>query len=211
MFRQTLLAASRSDWLRSVTSSVPLARDVVARFVAGESTDDAVRASRGLRDDGLFASLDHLGEDTHDEGQAEAATKEYLTLLDRLFDAGLTEHVEVSLKLSAVGQALDGDGDKIAYANAARVCEAARAVGTTVTLDMEDHTTVDATLGVLRDLRRDFPDVGAVIQAYLRRSEADCRDLAVAGSRVRLCKGAYAAPGGVGFGSPRAVDRSYVR
>ena len=59
---------------------------------------------------------------------------------------------------------------------------------------MEDHTTTDSTLGILRELRRDFPETGAVLQAYLRRTEADCRDLAYEGSRVRLCKGAYDEP-----------------
>ena len=91
---------------------------------------------------------------------------------------------EVSLKLSALGQMLPGDGKKIALEHAREICQAAADAGTTVTLDMEDHTTTDATLEALRDLRQDFPWVGAVIQSYLRRSEADCRDLAHEGSRV---------------------------
>jgi proline dehydrogenase len=76
---------------------------------------------------------------------------------------------------------------------------------------MEDHTTTDATLEILRDLRQDFPSVGAVLQAYLRRTEADCRDLAYEGSRVRLCKGTYKEPGSVAFQSKSEVDRSFVR
>jgi proline dehydrogenase len=76
---------------------------------------------------------------------------------------------------------------------------------------MEDHTTTDSTLSIVRDLRADFPWVGAVLQAYLRRTEADCRDLATAGSRVRLCKGAYKEPATVAFQSRSEVDRSYVR
>ena len=117
----------------------------------------------------------------------------------------------MSVKLSAVGQALPGDGEKIALENARAICEAARAAGTTVTLDMEDHTTTDSTLGILRELRQDFPETGAVLQAYLHRTEADCRDLAYAGSRVRLCKGAYKEPESVAFQGKRDVDRSYVR
>jgi proline dehydrogenase len=80
-----------------------------------------------------------------------------------------------------------------------------------VTLDMEDHTTTDSTLSILRDLRVDFPAVGAVLQAYLRRTEADCADLATAGSRVRLCKGAYDEPASVAFATPAEIDHSYVR
>ena len=76
---------------------------------------------------------------------------------------------------------------------------------------MEDHTTTDATLETLRELRTDFPWVGAVIQAYLHRSEADCRDLAYEGSRVRLCKGAYKEPESVAYQSRSEVDQSYVR
>jgi proline dehydrogenase len=84
-------------------------------------------------------------------------------------------------------------------------------VGTTVTLDMEDHATTDQTLDTLARLRADFAGTGAVLQAYLRRTEGNCRELAVAGSRVRLCKGAYAEPESVAFQSAVEVDRSYVR
>ena len=102
-------------------------------------------------------------------------------------------------------------GHKVALENARDICRAARNAGTTVTLDMEDHTTTDSTLRVLRELRKDFPETGAVLQAYLRRTETDCRDLAHQGSRVRLCKGAYNEPEEVAFQSRLDVDRSYVR
>jgi len=91
------------------------------------------------------------------------------------------------------------------------ICEAAVAANTTVTIDMEDHTTTDSTLAVVHELRRDFPWTGAVLQAYLHRTEGDCRDLATEGSRVRLCKGAYKEPESVAFQSRSEVDRSYVR
>jgi proline dehydrogenase len=110
-----------------------------------------------------------------------------------------------------VGQALPGDGERLALDNAFAICEAARDAGTTVTLDMEDHTTTDSTLQILTDLRKDFPSTGAVVQAYLHRTEADCRDLATPGSRVRLCKGAYKEPASVAFQGKDEVDRSYVR
>jgi proline dehydrogenase len=76
---------------------------------------------------------------------------------------------------------------------------------------MEDHTTTDSTLGILRELRADFPSTGAVLQAYLHRTESDCRDLATAGSRVRLCKGAYKEPESVAFQDKHQVNLSYVR
>ena len=208
MLRAALLTASRNKTVRRLVETAPVSRDVVRRFVAGTATDDAVRISAELAGAGLFVSLDHLGEDTTETGHADATTKAYATLLGRLGDGGLADRAEVSVKLSAVGQALD---ESMARDNAAAICAAASAVGTTVTLDMEDHTTTDSTLGILRDLRRDYPWVGAVLQAYLHRTEADCRDLATAGSRVRLCKGAYKEPASVAFQSRMEVDKSYVR
>ena len=208
MLRRTILAASRSPRLREVISTAPLSRDVVGRFVAGETTEDAVRATRELVGAGLLVSLDHLGEDTTEVGHAEAVTKAYLTLLQRLEDAGLTHGAEVSVKLSAIGQALDRS---LCVDNARRIVEAATAAGTTATLDMEDHTTTDSTLGILAELRQDFPGTGAVIQSYLRRSAGDIEDLIRAGARVRLCKGAYKEPESVAYQSRKEVDLSYVR
>lgn len=211
MLRPALLAASRNRSLERFARNAPMARGVVSRYVAGEDVADAVRTAEDLHSANLFVSLDHLGEDVRSAEQAEAAAKHYVDLLYRLADAGLTGGSEVSVKLSALGQALSGDGERLARDRAARVCEAAREVGTTVTLDMEDHTTVDSTLRILAELRPRFPGVGAVIQTQLRRAESDCRELAYEGSRVRLCKGAYAPPETAGYRSGHEVDRSYVR
>src|SRR5205085_6759688 len=168
-------------------------------------------ATSSLEADGLRVTLDFLGEDTLDAEQAEATVSAYLDLLAQLPAQGLTRDAEVSVKLSAIGQFLPDNGHKVALENARTICRAARNAGTTVTLDMEDHTTTDSTLSVLRDLRKDFPETGAVLQAYLHRTAADCRALAYAGSRVRLCKGAYDEPSEVAFTDPGEVDRSYVR
>jgi proline dehydrogenase len=211
VLRRTLLTLSRSTRIRHLVETAPISRNVVSRFVAGTSAAEAVAACRHLMDSGRLASLDRLGEDTVERSQADATRDAYLTMLKLLADDGLTPAAEVSVKLSAVGQSLPGDGEQFALDNALAICEAARNVGTTVTLDMEDHTTTDSTLGILRELRRDFPDTGAVVQAYLRRTEADCRDLAYAGSRVRLCKGAYKEPASVAYQGKDDVDRSFVR
>jgi proline dehydrogenase len=211
VLRQVLLSAARSGRAKNLVTTMPVTREIVTRFVAGESADDAVRVTRALIGDGLLVTLDHLGEDTLDLGQAEAVAKAYLTVLGRLADAGLTSGAEVSVKLSAVGLALPDGGERIALEHAARICEAARSAGTTVTLDMEDHTATDSTLRILTELRRDHPDTGGVLQAYLRRTEADCRDLAYPGSRVRLCKGAYNEPPSVAYTDGHDVDRSFVR
>ncbi|MGI5165498.1 proline dehydrogenase family protein [Spirillospora sp. CA-253888] len=208
MLRQALLVASRSGGVRKIVETAPGTRRVVRRFVAGETTDDALRVTGDLTGEGLLVTLDVLGEDVLDKAQAERTAQHYVDLLGRLAGQGLGTRAEVSLKLTAVGQALDED---TALENARRVCTAARSAGTTVTLDMEDHTTVDSTLRILQELRRDFPDTGAVVQSYLRRAEEYCAELAYEGSRVRLCKGAYAAPESVAFEDKADVDRSYVR
>ncbi len=211
MLRSLLLSASRNEKLQQLASDAAPARALVDRFVAGERTEDAVRATADLAGSGRLVTIDRLGEDTTDRSQAEATRDAYLVLLEALSAAGLTASAEVSVKLSAVGQALPGDGEKIALEFARDICTKASEVGTTVTLDMEDHTTTDSTLGILRDLRVDFPWVGGVLQAYLRRTESDCRDLAGEGSRIRLCKGAYREPETVAYQERAEVDKAYVR
>jgi len=210
MLRQVILAASRSGALRRVVEHAPVTKQVVNRFVPGASLDDAVHATTELVTSGRAVTIDYLGEDTLDATQAQATADAYVALLGRLADAGLTRQgrAEVSVKLSAVGQAFD---EAMALDHATRISQAAADAGTTVTLDMEDHTTTDSTLDILGKLRQDFPGTGAVLQSYLHRTEADCRDLATEGSRVRLCKGAYKEPASVAFQGAKDVDRSYVR
>lgn len=211
MLRRTLLAAAGSERTRSVVEHSPGSRQVVKRYVAGPATDDAVAVADALIENGLLATIDHLGEDTTDANQAIMVKEAYLLLLERLAGSGLTPHAEVSVKLSAVGQSLGNDGEKIALEHAHAICDAAAVAGTTVTFDMEDHYTTDSTLKVVAELRRDFPWAGVVLQAYLKRTEADCKDFAASGSRVRLCKGAYREPGSVAFQDKAEVDLSYVR
>jgi proline dehydrogenase len=204
-----MLTAARSPRVRAIVESGPF-DPLVSRFVAGDTDDDAVSVARALSADRLV-TLDHLGEDTTDRDQADAIVAAYERILARLGQEGLADRVEVSVKLSALGQSLPADADKIALERARCICAAAAAVGTTVTVDMEDHTTTDRTLETVRELRVDHPWVGAVVQAQLRRTEADCRDLAGPGSRVRLCKGAYAEPASVAFPDRADIDAAYVR
>jgi proline dehydrogenase len=206
--RAALLTASRQRSVRYVVERAPVSRNIVKRFVAGDQSGDAVRVTSELVAAGLSVSLDHLGEDTTEAAHAQATADAYLTLLSLLREAGLAAHAEVSVKLSAIGQALD---HSLASDHARTICAAAKKAGTTVTLDMEDHTTTDTTLQTLRELRTDFPTVGAVVQSYLHRTEADCRDLATEGSRVRLCKGAYKEPESAAFQRGDEVDASYLR
>lgn len=211
MIRQALLTVSRNERIRDLSVSMPVTRQVVHRFVAGELIPDAVAATADTTATGRLVTIDRLGEDVLELAQAERTRSDYLSLLDALHANGLTGEAEVSVKLSAVGQALGGDGEKIALGFAREICERAQSYGTTVTLDMEDHTTTDSTLEILQELRKDFPNTGAVVQAYLYRTEGDCKDLAYEGSRVRLCKGAYKEPESVAYQSKHDVDLAFVR
>jgi proline dehydrogenase len=208
---KALLAAARRPGLRRVVTGTPVTRRVVDRFVAGETLPEALDAVRALTADGLAVTLDHLGEDVTDRREAARTRDAYLAALDGLAPLQLGRRAEVSVKLSAFGQALPLGGHDVALELVRPVAEAATALGTTVTLDMEESATVDSTLAVLAELRRDHPGTGAVLQAMLHRTEDDARALSVPGSRVRLVKGAYREPAGVAHQEKADVDAAYAR
>ncbi|HET6733935.1 proline dehydrogenase family protein, partial [Mycobacterium sp.] len=189
-------------------------RKVVQRFVPGETAGDALNSVEQLRHSGRLISIDYLGEDVTDIDTANATVDAYLALLDGLGTrdepAGTVRPLEVSLKLSALGQALPRDGEKIALENAHTICARAQKVGAWVTVDAEDHTTTDSTLSIVRDLRADFDWLGTVLQAYLKRTRADCAEFAASGARIRLCKGAYDEPASVAFRDRDDVTDSYL-
>jgi proline dehydrogenase len=214
--RPAILSASRSDGLRRTAERLPVTRKVVHRFVPGATLDRVLNSVAALRDSGRLVSIDYLGEDVTDVDGANATIRSYLQLLDALGRRPDATHVrvrplEVSLKLSALGQALDRDGEKIAFENAHTICERAEQIGAWVTVDAEDHTTTDSTLSIASDLRTDFPWLGVVLQAYLRRTHGDCEQFAASGARVRLCKGAYEEPASVAYRDAAALTDSYLR
>jgi proline dehydrogenase len=222
--RPVILAAAGSPGLRRVVTRVPLTAAVVRRFVAGETRADLLPVVRELLGEGRLVSVDFLGENTIERSMADQAVTEYLALIDELAvanaatppsaDSPGTESarpVEVSVKLSALGQALGADGPAIATANLRTLCRRAEQAGVWVTVDAEDHTTTDATLATVRELRPEFPWLAVVVQSYLYRAEADCRELAAAGARVRLCKGAYREPETVAHQRRADVDAAYLR
>lgn len=212
--RRGLLGMSRSAAARQVAERAPVSRSALRRLVAGEDTAAAVAAAAGLLASGRLATVSFFGEQTVDVAQASRNRDAFLAALRALHAQGLTAGgaAEVSIKLGSVGRALAEDGEKIALDNARQICEVAASTGTTVTIDMEDRAMIDSTLGVVRDLRADFPWVGAVLLADLRRTESDCRDLATARSRVRLCKGAaYPQSDSAAYQDKQDVRLSFVR
>jgi proline dehydrogenase len=214
--RPILLAASRSRRMERTIGRLGPTKKVVERFVGGMTENQAVEQTRALVASGRYVTIDFLGEDTTDRAQADDTVKHYLVLLDelgKLPQAGGAApcELEVSLKLSALGQFLPEGGHEIALGNARTICEAAEKAGVWVTIDAEDHTTTDSTLSIVRDLRKDFPTLGTVLQAYLYRTEEDCRAFAHPGSRIRLCKGAYKEPASVAHQTKAAVDAAFLR
>src|SRR4051812_34447055 len=148
LLSRPLLMLSRSGVVKKLVSTMPVSAGIVRSYVPGETTETVVEASAKQVDKGIRVSLDFLGEDTLDSDQADATVAAYVDVLQQLSARGLTRMAEVSVKLSAIGQALPDSGHKVALENARTICRAARNTGTTVTLDMEDHTTTDSTLAI---------------------------------------------------------------
>ncbi|WP_405495412.1 proline dehydrogenase family protein [Nocardia sp. NBC_00511] len=215
VLRPALLAASRSPRVKHTVTGLHSTRKLVGRFVPGESESQAQAATSELLASGRYVSIDYLGEDTTDLEQARTTVSHYLALLAMLAELPEAREavrpLEVSLKLSALGQSLPRDGAAIALEHARQICTTAQAAGVWVTVDAEDHTTTDSTLSIVRELRADFAWVGTVLQAYLLRTEGDCRDMSGPGSRIRLCKGAYREPAEVAYQHRDEVDASYLR
>jgi len=211
--RPAILAASRRDGLRRTAERLPITREVVHRFVPGESIADAMDAVAQLRYSRRLVSIDHLGEDVTDLETANQNVDVYLALLDALERRDepdtAVRPLEVSVKLSALGQALGRDGEKIALDNARAICARAQRAGVWLTVDAEDHTTTDSTLSIVRELRTEFDWVGTVLQAYLKRTPGGCADFADA--RIRLCKGAYDEPASVAYRDRAEVTDAYLR
>jgi proline dehydrogenase len=203
-----LLRASRSESLRRTVERSAMTGKVVDRFVAGADVSRAIAATADLHAAGRTTTIDFLGEDVSDHTMARAVRDEYLRLLDALTASGEAQLAEVSVKLSAVGQGLDG-GHDLALRHAREICAAADAAGCRVTLDMEDHTTVDSTLAIGDELRTEYQWVGNVLQANLHRTAADIAALSARGVRIRIVKGAYREPSSVAFQRKADVDKAY--
>jgi proline dehydrogenase len=203
--RSALLSLSRRRSLGRLATRAPVTRTMVHRFVSGETLDDALPVLDRIHAAGLRTTVDVLGEAVDTDAAATAAADRYVELLDAIAAHGLDGNV--SLKLTQMG--LDVGRD-VCRDNVERVFRKAAESGSFVRVDMEDHTKTDATLGLWRELRPVNPSSGVVIQASLRRSDADITALMADGVRIRLCKGAYKEPASVAYQEKAEVDRAYV-
>jgi len=204
--RTSLLWAARRPSIGRVASGAPVARNFVGRFVAGETLEEALPAVAALQRASLHTTIDVLGESVTDLNVASRALAEYEALLEAL--KGSEFDLNISVKLTQLGLDLDRtECQRNLMALARAACE----VGAFVRIDMEDSRHVDSTLELARATRAQYPHVGVVIQAYLRRSSDDLAALLRERIPVRLCKGAYDEPRSVAFDSKAEVDEQYQR
>ena len=204
-FRAGLTWLSHRRALGRLATRIPVTRPMVARFVVGQTLDEALVAIERLRTAGYATTVDVLGESVTAADSAIAAADRYEATLQALAERGLDRNV--SMKLTQMGLDIDVD---LCRATVERVFRAAAELGAFVRIDMEDHTKTDATLDLWRAVRRWNPSSGVVIQAALRRSPADIERLIAEGAPVRLCKGAYNEPASIAFRERAAIDRAYV-
>jgi len=206
--RAALMFLSRQEGLKDVATEVPALRRIARRFIAGESLEEAVAAVKELNARGLTVSFDHLNEAVRNDAETHDEVLEYLRLLARIDQVGVRGNV--SLKLTQCGLLFD---PALALANAREVVAEAKRRDTFVRVDMEHSAVTQATLDVVRALHREFGErhVGAVLQSYLYRTEADARALCAEGIRIRLCKGAYLEGPEVAFQEKKDVDDNFVR
>lgn len=204
-----LLYLSGAAWARQWVDKMPLAQNVAARFVAGETIDDAIDVARTLNTKGMSVTMDFLGESVSNAGDAEAARDEIIRLLDRIHQTGV--NANVSVKLSQLGLKIDHG---LTLNNMRQIMQQARQLNNKIRIDMEESALTDATLNIYRALRdqEGFGHrVGIVIQAYLYRSEADVQQLIEEGAWIRLCKGAYAEPHHIAFADKADTDANYLK
>jgi len=206
VMRSVLLAGSESAWLRERATRWPFVRRATRRFMPGERLEDALEAARGLGRQGLATILTHLGENVTTEAEAAQVTEAYVTAQQQVVGAGVD--AEMSVKLTQLG--LDQDAET-SYRNLKRIADHAATLGKTVWIDMEGSAYTDVTLDLYRRIRREQPNVGVAVQAYLRRTGADLDTLIALGSAIRLVKGAYKEPASIAFSTRAEVDESFFQ
>jgi proline dehydrogenase len=200
--RNALLAASQSAWLRERAPRLGFVRRTVARFMPGETLDDAITASKQLRSAGIRTVFTQLGENVASATQSRAVTEHYLGVLGRIRDEQLS--AEISVKLTHLGLDLSRE---ICGSNLREILE--NTGGVTVWLDMEGSAYVDATLDIYRRARSTSSRVGICLQAYLYRTAQDLDALMHMGAAIRLVKGAYSEPSEIAFPRKNDVDENF--
>lgn len=184
----------------------PLVRYFANRYIAGESLDDAIRTVRQLNGEGVSATIDVLGEDITSQEEAIDSRNRSIEVLHAIRRESIDSNL--SIKLTSLGLKLD---KKFCVENVREVLKVASGYGIFVRFDMEDHTCTSDTIEVFRELHRDFPATGIVLQAYLRRTEEDARPMTAEKINFRLCKGIYREPEEIAFKGREEIQKNYLR
>lgn len=209
MLRAAFIALSENRSLRQIAESSSIGHKVSSRFVAGTTVEEALRATQETNALGMSVSLDNLGENVTNAEEAQHSAQLYHELLDRITERALDANV--SLKLTHMGFDVD---QKLAVDIVSSLVQHARERRNFVRVDMEGSPYTQRTLDLVQEIHNQNGNrgaVGAVIQAYLRRSEADVQNFVSQGIRIRLCKGAYKEPPEIAFPEKADVDANYVK
>jgi proline dehydrogenase len=206
LMRKVLLAGSTNPWLRERATKTAFVRRSVARFMPGETSDDAVRAAQALKPQGITTILTRLGENLRTEEEFEEVTSHYLDVLDRIAETGLDAHI--SIKPTQLGLDLD---PALCDRNLMRLIERAGAQRNFVWIDMEGSPYVEPTIALFTRMRARTAGVGIALQAYLYRTEKDVESLIPLGAAIRIVKGAYLEPPDVAFPKKADVDENFFR
>jgi proline dehydrogenase len=207
VMRRGLLWAAGNQTLRDQITRNPVSRQIVQRFVAGETAEQALDVAAKLNEQGKTVTLDYLGENVAEPHEADAVRTMYVGLLDEIARRGL--RCNVSVKLTALGLDISRD---VCARNLRDILRTAQRYDNFVRLDMEGSDYTQVTLDMFEQMwcNEGFQNVGVVLQSYLRRSERDVERMNELGARVRLCKGAYKEPPTVAFPNKADVDRNYI-
>ena len=206
MIRRALLAGSQNQWLAQRAPKYSFVRKAVQRFMPGEDASQALEAARALQDNRIATILTQLGENVKDAGEADAVTRHYLQVLERVKEQKLD--AVISVKLTQLGLDLNADS---CFTNVQRLVERAKELGNFVWIDMEGSAYTDATLQLYRRVRAQHANVGVCLQSYLYRTEKDLADLLPIAPVIRLVKGAYREPPALAYPRKKDVDANYFR
>ena len=206
MIRRALLAGSQNQWLAQRAPKYSFVRKAVQRFMPGEDASQALEAARALQDNRIATILTQLGENVKDAGEADAVTRHYLQVLERVKEQKLD--AVISVKLTQLGLDLNADS---CFTNVQRLVERANELGNFVWIDMEGSAYTDATLQLYRRVRAQHANVGVCLQSYLYRTEKDLADLLSIAPVIRLVKGAYREPPALAYPRKKDVDANYFR
>jgi len=208
MLKLILTYLSQAVWARRIVQEWGFAKRTAARFVAGETLNEAIAVVKDLNSRGIFTTLDHLGENVTSREEAILAADEVITIINRLVDEGVPSGI--SIKLSQIGLVLDPE---ICRQNLLRIVERASERNIFIRIDMEDSSLTQATLDLFNSVRDEgFENcTGIVIQSSLLRSLDDIQVLMSESCNVRICKGAYKEPRTVAYPKKKSVDENFDR